>query len=245
MSGLLVVAGPSCAGKSPLIAALKRLYPGLTGGYEPLVLWNSREPRPGETDGIDYHFRPAREIESLRADPGFLVMEVRGDLQAVNLRELAEIDSDRYFEGNPFIGRRLMTAPVPAGVNRLGVFISPMSMAEIKWLAKRGADIPDILCRIMRERLLVRAANMGQEMNEARLADISRRAKSAWSELGMAHNFHYVIPNHDGEDSANWAFQRYPVGDALETVIAIAGLLAEEKAPGLEKWPVGFPCEEP
>ena len=54
---LIILAGPSCAGKSPLVKSLGLFYPGLNKPLQPLILYNSRSARPGEMDGIDYHFR--------------------------------------------------------------------------------------------------------------------------------------------------------------------------------------------
>ena len=54
---LIIFSGPSCGGKSPLAKAIAKFYPDLHTGLKPLILYNSRQPRPGEIDGIDYHFR--------------------------------------------------------------------------------------------------------------------------------------------------------------------------------------------
>ncbi len=50
--GLLVVSAPSGAGKSTLIAHLMQALPGLAFS----VSWTTRAPRPGEVDGVAYHF---------------------------------------------------------------------------------------------------------------------------------------------------------------------------------------------
>ena len=54
---LVILSGPSCAGKSPLDKALGRFYPELRAALQPVTLYNDRAPRPGEVDGVDYHFR--------------------------------------------------------------------------------------------------------------------------------------------------------------------------------------------
>src|SRR5690606_25939729 len=101
-----------------------------------LVLYNSRAARPGENNGVDYHFRPRPEIEKLKEQDRFVVMDVRGDLQALDLQELKENleKSDMLFEGNPFVGRVLQTHPALEGINRLSVFMSPISKEEILFL---------------------------------------------------------------------------------------------------------------
>src|SRR5690348_7161587 len=85
---LVILSGPSCVGKSPLDRALGRFYPELRNRLRKLVLFNSRAPRPGEVDGMDYHFRQRSQIEALRAESRYAVMEVRGDLQAVDVEGL-------------------------------------------------------------------------------------------------------------------------------------------------------------
>jgi hypothetical protein len=110
---LIILSGPSCVGKSPLVKAFARFYPELAERLHPLVLYNSRTARPGETDGIDYHFRPRHEIAKLKELERFVVMDIRGDLQALDVKELTENleKSDVLFEGNPFTGRKLQTHP--------------------------------------------------------------------------------------------------------------------------------------
>jgi guanylate kinase len=70
------------------------------------VLYNGRAPQTGEVDGVDYHFRPREHIESLNGNERFVVMDVRGDLQAVDLQELSGqlTEGNVFFEGNPFVG---------------------------------------------------------------------------------------------------------------------------------------------
>ena len=91
MGRLIVLSGPSCAGKSPLYATFCKLYPDLAARLTKLVPYNSRFPRPGETDGKTYHFRRRDEIDCLRTNTDFLVMEVRGDLQALDLCEAERV----------------------------------------------------------------------------------------------------------------------------------------------------------
>jgi guanylate kinase len=46
------------------------------------VSWTTRAPRPGEREGVDYHYVTRDEFERVRADGGFLEsFEVYGDLK--------------------------------------------------------------------------------------------------------------------------------------------------------------------
>ena len=157
---LIILAGPSCAGKSPLVKALGLFYPGLKKPLQPLVLYNSRNARPGEMDGVDYHFRSRDEIEKLKRDDHFVVLDVRGDLQAVDLQRLSD-DLERgsvFFEGNPFIGRLLQTHSGLKRISRLSVFMSPLSGEEILFLksVEPGIDLSGLVTDVMRRRLLRR-----------------------------------------------------------------------------------------
>lgn len=149
MGRLVILSGPSCVGKGPLHAALSKLRPDLAGRLETLVLYNSRPPRPAERDGVDYHFRPRREIEALRDRDGFLVLDVRGDLQALDLGDLekALARGDASFEGNPFVGCELLAAPLPAGAGRLSALLAPLSRDEILELRapERGVALDEFV----------------------------------------------------------------------------------------------------
>jgi guanylate kinase len=67
----------------------------LAGELKKVVLYDSRAPRPGEVDGVDYHFRTREYIEQLRNKNNFLVTDVRGDLQALDMDYLRETIAER------------------------------------------------------------------------------------------------------------------------------------------------------
>jgi guanylate kinase len=237
---LVVFSGPSCVGKSPLAKALARLHPELYVSLKPLVLYNSRAARPGETDGVDYYFRPRSEIEELKGKDGYVVIDVRGDLQALDLQELRQSLSkgDVFFEGNPFFGGLLLTHPLLGEVNRLSIFMSPLSRSEVLFLkaAKPGVSLPDLVTDVMRRKLLRRTRKQKGELSLRDLENIEKRASSAYTELKEAYRFRYVLPNHDGEDSENWDAFYFPLGDARAALDAFVSLLKNEKPPVVESW---------
>ncbi|MBS0011629.1 MAG: hypothetical protein KFF49_09485 [Bacteroidales bacterium] len=239
-SKLVIFSGPSCVGKTPLAKAMARLYPDLYKSLQALVLYNSRSPRPGETEGVDYYFRSRQEIENLRSREGFIVMDVRGDLQALDLQELHQslARGDVLFEGNPIIGELLQSKPSLKDVPRLSIFMSPLSRREILLFKSPGYGIslPDLVSDIMRRKLLRRTRRQKGEISIHDLENIERRAGSAYKELQMAHNFRYVIPNHDGEDSENWDAFYYPIGDAGKALEALVALLNNEVPREVENW---------
>ncbi len=209
---LVILSGPSGVGKSPLEKAFQRFFPELSSRLQRLVLYNSRRPRPRETDGVDYHFRSREQIEALRPNQQFVVMEVRGDLQAVDIQGLSEklASHNVLFEGNPFVGGILQTAT-------------------------RLSSVP-LVTDIMRRKLLRRTRKQKLELSGADLTNIEKRASSAYRELQEAWRFDFVVPNHDGEDSEHWDAFYYPIGDARRSLNAFAALLQGQTSPDTEKW---------
>lgn len=239
MGRLIILSGPSCVGKGPLHTAFSKFYPEQAAGLRKLVLYNCRAPRPGEIDGKDYRFRSREEIESLRHKENFIVLDVRGDLQAVDIGDVGRglSEDDLFFEGNPFIGRKLLEV-FSSKVTLLSVFLAPISREEILFLRapKRSVSLPDFVTDVMRRKLLRRTQRQKGILSLKDLENIERRASSAYTELKEACRFHYVIPNHDGEDSENWDAFYYPIGDAWKTLITFAELIAGRTQAGAEKW---------
>jgi len=244
---LIVIAGPSCAGKSPLAKALARIHPELCENLEPVVLYNSRAPRVGEKDGVDYHFRKQTDIEALgEQDPDrYVVMDVRGDTQALDLEALAALlkKGDALFEGNPFVGKELVSRARKNGTPCVNVFVSPLSGEEITSLSGQpGVEIESLVTDVMRRKLLRRTRKQKGEISLRDLEEIERRCGSAWTEIQDAVHFDHVLPNHDGEDSENWDAFYHPLGDARRTFLAVAALLRGDDPPlGVESWRDGFP----
>lgn len=237
---LIIFSGPSCVGKSPLAKALARFHPEIHKSLQPLVLYNSRAARPGEMDGVDYHFRSRQEIEDLKKKQNFVVMDVRGDLQALDIDELTQNlqKSDIFFEGNPFVGRALQTHSSLGEINRLSIFMSPLSREEIIFLkdVQPEVSLPDLVTDIMRRKLLRRTRKQKGELSLKDLENIEKRAGSAYRELQDAHYFDHVIPNHDGEDSENWDAFYHPLGDARKAFQAFVLLLEGKRSFPAEKW---------
>ena len=245
MGSMIVLSGPSCVGKGPLCAALRQFYPELARNWQSVVLYNSRAPRPGEKDGVDYRFRPRQTIEEMRHTDGYEVQQVRNDLQAIDVRELAEMldRTDVFFEGNPVIARMLIEIAQDRGTPVTSVFLAPLSRAEILELQapERHVVLPDFVKEVMQRKLLRRTHKQNTILSLADLRDIEVRATSAYEELAYASLFDAVIANHDGEDSENWDAFYYPVGDARRTLIAFAALLRGEDPAEAEHWEDGLP----
>ena len=85
---LIVVSGPSGAGKSTLIKASIQAVPELA--YS--VSATTREPRPGEVDGMDYIFLSRREFERWIEEGRFLEWaEYSGNLYGTPEQKVEEL----------------------------------------------------------------------------------------------------------------------------------------------------------
>lgn len=241
MGRLVILSGPSCVGKGPLHAALARFYPELAAPLHKLCLYNTRAPRPGERDGVDYHFRRREDVEALRSRGEHAVMEVRGDLQALDLADLRQrlTRTDVLFEGNSFVGTTLLDVPVTA---RISVFVAPLCAAEISYLQapERHIDLQAFVTDVMRRKLLRRTTRQKGQLCQGDLVDVERRAASALKEMRDAWRFDCVLPNHDGEDSENWDAFYYPVGDARKTLTDLSLILQGRPPQYAEVWKEGL-----
>ena len=86
---IVVISGPSGAGKTTL---LRRLSECCLQPFEHSVSATTRPPRPGEIDGVDYHFLSHEEFAQRRAAGEFLeCCEVfgRGDWYGTLRKEVA------------------------------------------------------------------------------------------------------------------------------------------------------------
>jgi len=241
MKRFVILSGPSCVGKGPLFSALRKFYPDLAGRLKQVVLYNSRDPRPGELEGVDYYFRPQAEIDELAKKPGFTSAIVRGDLQAIEIASIKKIldqDKDAFFEGNPFIPAKLSESNELLQIPTLKVFLSPLSQEEILFLKDplQRTNLEKLLPDIMRRKLLRRTKRQKINLSLNDLENIEKRVASAIVELREAWKFDFVIPNHDGEDSEHWDAFYYPIGDARNTLLAFAAILQGETPPGVEQW---------
>ena len=241
MSRFVILSGPSCVGKGPLYSALRKFYPDLAGRLKQVVLYNSRDPRPGEQEGVDYYFRSRAKIEELAKKSGFTSAIVRGDLQAIeaaSIQAILDQGHDAFFEGNPFIPAKLRELSELQEIQTLRVFLSPLSQDEILFLKdpQQRTNLEKLLPDIMRRKLLRRTKRQKINLALKDLENIEKRVASAIVELREGWKFDYVIPNHDGEDSEHWDAFYYPIGDARKALLAFAALLQGEILPGVEKW---------
>jgi guanylate kinase len=164
---LFVITAPSGAGKTSLIDALTRTDPSLKLS----ISYTTRAPRPGEKDGVDYHFVDDADFVGMQGRGEFLESaEVHGYRYGTSKRVITEAlarGEDLILEID-WQGARQVRAIYPECV---GIFILPPSIEELE--------------RRMRSR--------GQDAD----AVIRRRLDNARGEMEHAGEFDYAIINKD------------------------------------------------
>ncbi|HET9350989.1 MAG TPA: guanylate kinase [Burkholderiales bacterium] len=165
---LFVITAPSGAGKTSLIEALIRDDPSLKLS----ISYTTRAPRPGEKNGVDYHFVDDAEFLAMRGRGEFVESaEVHGYRYGTSKHVIA----DALARGQDLIleidwqGARQVRAVYPC----IGIFILPPSIEELE--------------RRMRSRALDSEAI------------IRRRLANAREELEHSGEFEYRIINKDFE----------------------------------------------
>ena len=88
----------------------------------------------------------------------------------------------------------------------------------------------------MRRKLLRRTQKQKGILFLKNLENIEIRAKSAYKEMNEVHLFDFVIPNHDGEDSEPWNAFYYPIGDAMNTLLAVKEIISDNSSDRAENW---------
>jgi guanylate kinase len=169
---LFVVTGPSGVGKGTLIKKLLERVPDL----ELSVSATTRPARPGERDGVDYHFLSEQEFHRRLAEDRFMEHATYAGHRYGTL--VSEVEP-RLERGAGVVleievqGARQIRARMPEAVL---VFVAPPSPAALRErLEKRGTDSEE---------------------------EIERRLRVAGEELAARSEFRHVIVNDEIERAA-------------------------------------------
>ena len=139
---LYVISAPSGAGKTSLVKALLESTPNL----EVSVSHTTRDIRPGETDGINYHFVDGSEFESIRDANGFVEWaQVFGNFYGTSSQALQEklADGIDVILEIDWQGARQVKALVNTAIS---IFVLPPSTAALRSrLTDRGQDNDEII----------------------------------------------------------------------------------------------------
>ena len=140
MAKVFVITGPSGVGKGTLIRTLLQRVPEL----ELSVSATTRRPRPGETEGVAYHFLSEDEFER-RVRAGDFVEHARYSGRRYGTLR-SELDA-RIAGGRPMVleievqGARQIREAMPEAVQ---IFIAPPSEEALRTrLVGRGTDDPE------------------------------------------------------------------------------------------------------
>jgi guanylate kinase len=171
MARVVVITGPSGVGKGTLIRGLMERLPTL----ELSISATTRAPRPGEREGVDYHFLSREEFDRRVAEGEFVEHADYAGRSYGTLRSELE---DRVRAGIPVVleievqGARQVREAVP---DSLLVFIAPPSPAAL------------------------RARLLGRGTDDA--AEVERRLRAAEQELGAQSDFTHVVVNDQLDDA--------------------------------------------
>jgi guanylate kinase len=160
----LVITGPSGVGKGTLIRLLLDRFPRMALS----VSATTRDPRPGEEDGVDYRFLSPEEFRR-RIDAGeFLEWAEYAGHRYGTLKSELERDADPLVLEIEVQGARQVRERVPEATS---VFIAPPSDEALRTrLVGRGSDGPE---------------------------QIERRLAVARDELAARDEFDHVVVNDD------------------------------------------------
>jgi guanylate kinase len=170
---VFVITGPSGVGKGTLIRTLLERMPEL----ELAVSATTRAPRPGERDGVHYHFLDDAEFDRRVLEGDFLEHAEYSGRRYGTLR--SELDK-RTTDGASVVleievqGARQVAERMPEAIR---IFIAPPS--------------EDVL----RTRLIGRGTDDSEQ--------IERRLEVAKAELAAAGDFSYVVHNDRLEEAAD------------------------------------------
>jgi guanylate kinase len=167
---LLVLAGPAGSGKSTLCDRL--VSAGL--GFSRVITTTTRDPRPGEVNGVHYHFLTPVEFDTKVVAGAFLEWAwVHGK------RRYGTLAASVY-------------GPLEAGLD----LVMSVDVQGVESFRRAAADNPvlrraltTVFIEVEHDRLLARMRDRGQDDD----AEIARRMATAESELREAPKFDHVI----------------------------------------------------
>lgn len=166
---LVVLSGPSAVGKSTVVRRLREQLPDLHFS----VSATTRDPRPGEADGRDYHFVSPAEFDAMIA--------------AGEMLEWAEIHRGLHRSGTP-------AAPVRAALAEGHPVLLEVDLAGARSVrASEPTATLVFLAPPSWEVLVARLTGRGTEAAGV----VTRRLETARVELAAQHEFDVVVVNDD------------------------------------------------
>lgn len=177
---LIVIAGPAGSGKSTLCDRLVAECPE----FSRVVTTTTRASRPGEINGVHYHFFTPADFRARVARGEFL--------------EWAQVhgDNDQRLYGTL---RSSVVDPLHAGQD-LVMSIDVQGVESLRRVAREDAALrralTTVFIRVERERLIHRMVNRAQDHPE----EIELRMATAEAELREAAKFDAIIDSHTRDE---------------------------------------------
>ncbi len=174
---VVVLSGPSAVGKSSVVRRLRAEVPDLHFS----VSATTRSPRPGEVDGVDYHFVSSEQFQQL-IDSGDLLewADIHGGLQRSGTP--AQPVANAAAAGQPVLievdlaGAQAVKKAMPESIT---VFLAPPSWEALEQrLVDRGTESPEVMAR----RLTTARAELAAK-NEFDVVVVNSQLESACAEL--------------------------------------------------------------
>ncbi len=147
---LIILSSPSGAGKSTLARALRDWDPEIVFS----VSATTRAPRPGEVDGVDYHFLSEEQFKSMVAAGEMLEhAHVFGHFYGSPIgpvRDAIEAGRDVLFDIDWQGAQQIRNSDLAP--HTLSIFLLPPSIAELhRRLVERGQDDAQVIARRMQK----------------------------------------------------------------------------------------------
>lgn len=162
---LILISGPSGTGKGTVCDLLRKNHPEIS--YS--ISATTRQPRPGEQDGVNYYFYDKEKFRQM--------------IDAGELLEWAEVYGNYY--GTP---KQKVLDRLNAGEDIL-LEIDTQGALNVMKAAPEGLFI--FLLPPSLEELASRLKGRGTETEES----LQRRLGAAVDEIKIAHNYRYVVVN--------------------------------------------------
>ena len=178
--GLIVsVSGPSGVGKGTVLKRVGEMieekWPG-KAAYS--ISATTRSPRPGETDGVEYHFRTREEFEKM-------------------------IETGEIIEYDQYVGNYYGTpaAPIAAKVSEGKVVFCDITIEGSLALKEYFGDdaVTIFITPPSMEELRRRLEGRNTEADDV----IARRLKEAETEILRAEEFEYIVQNNDVDETSD------------------------------------------
>lgn len=167
---IFVISGPAGCGKGTVVGKLREMMPNI--GFS--VSATTRPPRPGEIDGVNYHFITREKFTEL-------------------------LEAGEVLEHTEYCGNMYGTLKSEA-VRTLNEGRDIILEIEVEGALQIKSMMPDDAVAVMLiapdpEELERRLRGRGTESDEV----IKRRLKRSVEEIGLAENYDYVVINETGK----------------------------------------------